>query len=175
MPRAAKPPIDLPADIAASLAPYLRQRATMDDAKTAVEASWHQLLAAEREDPLLDLRLPMRIRAALRAAFARNTDIPDALEPLLVGAALYFAAVDDEAPDLQNAWGFDDDQRVVDGVITFLNGRGCTLWSTATVFHRRKAIPRKRKRRLPALSATTRAAVSRLPAALAEELTALIT
>lgn len=144
----------------------------MDEAQAAVDAAWHQLLAAERDNPLLDLRLPMRIRAVLQGAFARRGDIPDSLEPLLVGAALYFAAADDEAPDLQNAWGFDDDQRVVDGVITFLNARGCTLWTTETVFHRRnaKTAPRKRKRRLPALSATTRAAIARMPQAIAEEL-----
>lgn len=173
MPRAAKPPADLPPALTASLAPYLAKRVTMEAAQVAVDAAWRQLLAAERDNPLLDLRLPMRIRAVLLGAFARKDDIPNSLEPLLVAAALYFAADDDEAPDLQNAWGFDDDQQVVDGVITFLNARGCTLWTTETVFHRRntKAAPRKRKRRLPALSAATRAAIARLPQVIADELT----
>jgi hypothetical protein len=173
MARPAKLPADLAPALSASLGPYLGQRATMDEAQATVETAWHRLLAAERDNPLLDLRLPMRIRAVLQGAFARRDDIPDSLEPLLIGAALYFGAVDDEVPDLLNAWGFDDDQRVVDGVVAFLNTRGCTLWTTETVFHRRnaKTSPRKRKRRLPALSTKARAAIAHLPKALADELT----
>jgi hypothetical protein len=173
--------MDLPPTVRSALEPFLRSDGSFPEqiaaADELINTAWRGLLEAERADGLLDLRVAMRIRAVLKGLLASAGGLSDEHKTLVLGAARYFAEVEDGANDLANAWGFDDDRVVADAVVTFVNEHtGSHHPTTATVFDRPRSRRTRRKRSpvrtLPPLADCVRFALADLPPELGSALLA---
>lgn len=90
---------------------------SVTELRRAVDATVEHTEHEARANPFLDLRTARRIARTLHWMlddFETDAD-PEALR-LVAAAVTYFADDLDEDPDLQGAYGFDDDARVVEAV-----------------------------------------------------------
>lgn len=99
------------------------------DAEAMRRRVWRAVKEAERarsRNPFVNVALAREIAERLEALIDRTLDGTDAQRGLVAAAIVYFATVDDLAPDYDDAFGFDDDAQVVQAVEAVLDDDAAT-------------------------------------------------
>jgi len=92
-------------------------RAAVPDLLQRVEAHLAEIHAQYRQNEFLDIELADRVAEQVRRLLAAYADYGAEEQRLIIGAARYFAAANDEESDIHSIFGMEDDVRILNYVL----------------------------------------------------------